>query len=311
VPYTIRNIFGGRLYHYWRAVCDHAALHRLAATAEAGPQLQEPSQVAVLFIGTHLYIHFFPRYYQTFKTFLLPSTPKTFFVFTDMVEESYLYNQPDIAVIPVQHWQFPLVNLMKFHFINTALEPLRRFSHIMYIDADTYGVAPILEREFFSHDKPLFAVRHYNFLTFAGPQPFERNPQSLAAIRAGDDVSTYWQSCFWGGTSAAFLQATHVLAERTQRDLEKNIMAIWWDESFLNKYFIDHKPLVHTCAPMYSWPATKPVPKGVEIKIMHVAENPPDAGNIPSIKKSVRRHRLTTLTPRGQGGHETVSPWRL
>jgi hypothetical protein len=151
-----------------------------------------------------------------------------------------------------------------------------------------YAHSETLEKELFCHDKPLFAVRHYNFIKKSGLNQFERNPQSLAAIRRGDNISTYWQACFWGGKSKDFLKATKIMEKQTDIDIEKKIIAKWWDESFLNKYLIDNKKDVFTCDPSYSWPIQRKIPGPFRARIIHVDENPPDTGG-ESIKLGVRK----------------------
>jgi len=116
----------------------------------------------------------------------------------------------------------------------------------------------------------------------------EHNPESLAAVTEDDDLSTYWQACFWGGRSEYFLKVSKELEERTDKDLEKNIIAKFWDESFLNKYFIENKNLVYTYDPSYSYPATRPIPGPFKKKIVH-DEDPKVMGKATSIKNTLMK----------------------
>jgi len=47
---------------------------------------------------------------------------------------------------------------------------------------------------------------------------------------------------FWGGITSEILKLCNTIRANIDKDLEKNIIAIWHDESHLNRYFIDHKP---------------------------------------------------------------------
>jgi histo-blood group ABO system transferase len=45
----------------------------------------------------------------------------------------------------------------------------------------------------------------------------------------------------------------HYMQENIKADLAKNIIAIWHDESHLNRYFIDNKP-TKILSPSYCYP---------------------------------------------------------
>jgi len=284
----IRRIFGGRSCYYWRYFWDKKAMKK-ALSDNDKIQRQTAEKVAILFIGTNRYIYFFPNYYNSLKKLFLPNTPKDFFVFTDQ-NFDFIRNKKNVIIIPIKHENFPFINLRKFKFINKAKRKLKKYSHIVYIDADMYASSFMFENEFFNHNKPLFAVLHHDFVKKKAFQQFESNPKSMANVGAGD-FSTYWQACFWGGKSADFLKAVEKMAKDTEEDIKKGIIAKWWDESFLNKYLIEHKKDVHTLNPAYSYPELKPIPKGFEKKIIHTYRNPTNLEGL-SIKKGVRKERI-------------------
>lgn len=278
-----------RTYLLWRSLRDWGALRQALGADSGKAQRQAPSRLAVLFIGTSRYIHFFPPFYFSLRGRFLPSTPKTFFVFTDRTRESFLTDKEDVVVWPVRHETFPRVNLLKFKFINQAKEALQEYSHIVYIDADMHADDTTSEAELFCHDKPLFAVQHYNFVRKPAHSAFEHNQDSMAGVGKGEDLSVYWQACFWGGKRDAFLEAVACLEEWTDIDLQRGIVAKWWDESFLNKYLAGRPNMVHTCPPSYAWPARKPVPGRFRMKLIHVDDNPEALREAPSIKAAIRQ----------------------
>ena len=47
---------------------------------------------------------------------------------------------------------------------------------------------------------------------------------------------------FNGGSSVGFLKMSHILADRIKDDLYRGIIAIWHDESHINRYFVDNPP---------------------------------------------------------------------
>ena len=60
------------------------------------------------------------------------------------------------------------------------------------------------------------------------------------------------QGAFNGGRSKEFLQMCEQLSKNTHEDLENNVIALWHDESHLNKYIINRRYKTLPCN--YSYP---------------------------------------------------------
>ena len=64
---------------------------------------------------------------------------------------------------------------------------------------------------------------------------YDRNPKSTAYIPY--NCGKYYVSGgLNGGTAPAFLALCHELERRTEADLQQNVIALWHDESQLNRY---------------------------------------------------------------------------
>jgi hypothetical protein len=237
-------------------------------------QLQFSKKVAVIFIGTNNYIKFFPKYYSSIREFFLPKTKKYFFVFTDRVKEDFLKNKSDVLLVKIDHEKWPLSTMKRFEYLNRIEKKLEDYSHIIYFDADMYINSEITEKEFFCHDKKLFGVRHPNFVKKKGL--FEYRKISTAGVSCEDDLSTYWQGCFWGGQREAVLILSKELEKRTNIDLKNGIIPEWHDESQLNKYFIENKKDVFTYSPLYAYPKKRPIQKPFKKKIIHMTGQDPN-----------------------------------
>jgi len=84
-----------------------------------------------------------------------------------------------------------------------------------------------------------------------------------------DEGKVYYAGGFNGGTTESFLEMSKTIKERINKDLEKNIIAIWHDESQMNRYFIDNPPKV--LSPSYCYPESWNIP--FEKKILALNKN--------------------------------------
>ncbi|MFA5085966.1 MAG: hypothetical protein WC482_06340 [Candidatus Omnitrophota bacterium] len=234
-------------------------------------QKQRPDSIAVIFIGTGRYIEYFPSFYKTNIKFFLPHTKKTFFVLTDRVDYSYPGKKEDIVPVLIESSRWPLPTLFRFKYINRISGQLKGFSHIIFVDADMEAASSITEEEFFCHNRPLFGVQHPCHINRIGT--FESNSGSLACVSAGSDLSTYWQGCFWGGQTEEVLKMSKELERRIDDDLSRGIIAVWHDESHLNKYFIENKNKVYTYHAGYAYPVVLSGKLSCRKKFIHLLKD--------------------------------------
>lgn len=232
-------------------------------------------RVAIIFIGTSKYIDFLPQYYENIEKYFLPNCQKTFLVFTD----GKLENPPE-NIIPYyqEHLEWPYITLTRFEIINKSRDEICKNDFLVFLDADTLVVDEVLEEDFFS-DKPLFGVWHpchnlgmppHNKL----PGAFETNPSSLAYVDVEKELPVvYYQGCLWGGKVPEVLEMIDELQDRTNKDLKNNVIAVWHDESHLNKYFIENKDKVNTLRPEYAYPEVYSGYCDFEPKIVHLAKD--------------------------------------
>jgi len=232
-------------------------------------------KVAICFIGTGKYLNFLPGYYEKIEKYFLPTTEKTFLVFTD----GKLEDLPD-NVIPYyqEHLEWPYITLKRFEIINKARDQISNHDLLVFLDADTLVVDEVLEEEFIS-DKSLFGVWHpchnlgmppHNKL----PGAFETNKLSLASVDVEKELPTvYYQGCLWGGKVPEVLTMIDELQDRTDKDLEKDVIAVWHDESHINRYFIENKNEVNTLGPEYAYPEVFAGYCDFEPKIVHLAKD--------------------------------------
>ena len=212
-------------------------------------------KLAVIFIGTGKYLNFLPTWYESCEKYLAPNTDKTYFAFTD----GELEGLPDnIHPFSQEHLPWLYITLYRFGTILKVKEALEQFDYVLFLDADMRIVDTVSEEELFT-DKKFIGVHHpCHFLKMNPhtqyPGAFETDPRSCAAISEEDDISTYWQGCLWGGKAPFVIDMMKELHRRTVEDEERQVIAVWHDESQMNKFFIENKSEVHTLGPQYAYP---------------------------------------------------------
>ena len=232
-------------------------------------------KIAITFIGTNKYLDFLPKYYENIEKYFLPNSEKTIFAFTD----GELNDTPDnLKVYHQEHLEWPYITLKRFEIINKAREEIDKHDWLVFIDADALPVVEITEEEFFT-DKPLFGVHHpCHFLGMEphtqAPGAYDQNPDSEAYVDTSKGLpEVYYQGCFWGGKVPNVCAMIDELEARVNRDLEKDVVALWHDESQINKYFLERLDMVHTYGPEYAFPEVFKDYCQFSPKIVHLAKD--------------------------------------
>ena len=212
-------------------------------------------KLAVAFIGTNRYLDFLPSWYESCEKYLAPGCEKRYLVFTD----GELKGIPDnITPYYQEHLPWPYITLYRFGTLLKASEEIQEYDYFLFLDADMILVDEVKPEDIFT-DKFFIGVHHpCHFLGMNPhtqyPGAFETNPDSRAAITEDDDISTYWQGCLWGGKVPEVIGMMAELDRRTKDDETRDTIAVWHDESKMNKFFIENKDDVHTLGPQFAFP---------------------------------------------------------
>ena len=232
-------------------------------------------KVAISFLGTGKYLDFLPKYYENIEKYFLPNSEKTILAFTD----GELDGTPEnLKVFSQKHLDWPYITLKRFEIINKAREIINDHDWFVFIDGDALVVDRIEDEEFFT-DKPLFGVHHpCHYLKMPPhnqyPGAYEITENCNAAVDLEKyQPKVYYQGCFWGGKVPEVCAMIDELEYRVGDDLHRNVVALWHDESHLNKYFIENPDLVHTYGPEYAFPEVFKDQCTFKPKIVHLAKD--------------------------------------
>jgi hypothetical protein len=238
-------------------------------------------KIGLLIIATGRYKQLLPPLLRSAEALFFPGHSVTRFVFSDGQ-----FAAPETFVLSIEHEKWPLVTLKRFHYFLRYAERLREMDYLYYIDADMRFVQVCGEEILPAGLAGLVGVEHPGYfregfttitrlVRFAQDRkwpparlknselPFERNPASRAFI-ADSRHSIYYYGGFNGGTAQAFLEMSAELRDAVEEDLSAGIVAVWHDESHLNKYFFDHKP--KWLPPSYSYPEHPECPQIAHLK---------------------------------------------
>jgi hypothetical protein len=210
-------------------------------------------QVAVLYICTGQYSIFWKEFYKSCERHFLPNYNKQYYIFTD-APELFAENAENVHKIYQPKLEFPKDSLMRFDMFLKVKEQLQDFSHIYFFNANIIFVKNILPEEVFPSAEENGLIGYQHAGEYKNPVSefiYERNPVSTAYVKEGTG-KYYYQGCFIGGKAKEFLQMCKELDENIKQDLENDFIAVWWDESHLNRYLLDKKvKLLH---PGYAYP---------------------------------------------------------
>lgn len=205
-------------------------------------------KIAILYIATGKYFIFWERFYETAKNFLFSDREKElqFYVFTD--KERELGGDVKVTVIDNEPWPYP--TLKRYHYFLQLEKQLGEFDYIYFFNANTLFIAPVGEILFPKEYTGLVFVQQPTTLTQNNLEfGYERRMQSKAFIKKGEGKYYVW-GAFNGGTSRFFLEMARTINEWTKSDRENNIIPVWHDESYLNKYVYSLDEKTYTLLPV-------------------------------------------------------------
>jgi lipopolysaccharide biosynthesis glycosyltransferase len=202
--------------------------------------------IAIVIVGTAKYSTLANDLQKSIFEKFLPSRSKHIYLFSD---RDNFDKSKDLTLIKCEHERWPLSSLNRYKLIDSIKKQLLEHEYILYFDSDLLVANRVSEFPF----SKLFAVEHpQNLLSYIWD--VEKNPKSTAYLGEKPDFATYVQGCLWGGESKYVLEMCEILKERAQEDLNNGIIAIWFDESHLNRYFVENINLVSVISPSFSYP---------------------------------------------------------
>lgn len=208
-------------------------------------------KIGVFYICIGKYNIFWDDFYASSEKKFLPNHEKTYYVFTDKPNDGR-FQHPHVCTFFSENLGWPYNTLFRFKLFLEAREQAMGMDYLYFFNANAYFNETINEEIIPRGSFDMIGVLHPCYLgKHRAKYPYERSTASLTCIPQ-DKGSFYFQGCLFGGESQAFLKLADVCNENIQIDLSKNVIAMWHDESHLNKYFSEHTPEI--LLPTYAYP---------------------------------------------------------
>lgn len=206
------------------------------------------SNIGLMVAATGKYVLFVPPLMESARKYFCQGHKVTFFVFTD----GQLPESSDCVRIEQKRLGWPYDTMMRFEMYAKQANILKGMDYLFACDADMLFVDKV-GNEILGD---LVATQHPGFVGKRGT--YETRPDSLAYIPSSEG-KIYFAGGFYGGSYKEVMSLTTELTRRIYADLGRGIIAVWHDESHLNRYLIDHNPTV-VLSPSYCYPESWKLP---------------------------------------------------
>ncbi len=194
------------------------------------------AKVGLCFAATNKYTQFIQPFVDSCRKHFLKNHEVTYFVFTDRAQD--VQSSPDVVVVPTAHLPWPYVTLFRFENYCKAASLFDGYDYIFASDVDMLFVNDAGDEIL----GDLVGTQHPYFQNMIRNQyTYEENSVSTAYV-ANNRGERYFAGGLYGGKTAEFLKLVRTCSENIITDLKKNFIAVWHDESHINRYFIDNPP---------------------------------------------------------------------
>ncbi|KAG8447575.1 hypothetical protein GDO86_014905 [Hymenochirus boettgeri] len=197
---------------------------------------------------------FIQNFLQSAETFFMTGHKVSYYVFTDdinAIPNISLGEGRSLEVLKVtgyKRWQDITMRRMQLIRDLISERVINEVDYIVCLDADlefkdSIGVEILGD---------VVGVIHPGFLA-ESRQAFTHERRDISAgYIPNDEGDFYYTGCFFGGAVEKIYKLTNHCHDAMMQDKAINIEALWHDESYLNRYFLYHKP-TKLLSPEYAW----------------------------------------------------------
>lgn len=216
------------------------------------------NKVAILYICIGKYVVFWREFYESYEKLFLSSSHKEYFVFTDQEKVCYEDNE-NVHIIFQKDLGWPGNTLFRFKIFIGIEEQLNRFDYCFFMNANMLCNEMVMEKDFLPIKEDILVVQHPGFYNKpCYKYPYDRNKKS-SAYMSYNQGDVYVCGGVNGGKTRSFMNLCHELSNNIDEDYEKGIVALWHDESQINKYIWLHSSY-RVLTPAFCFPEGSKIP---------------------------------------------------
>lgn len=251
-------------------------------------------RIGILYICTGKYDIFWKDFYLSAERYFFTEDSnviRKYYVFTDNKSLFGEKENKHIYKIYQENLGWPNNTLKRFHiFLSIKEQLMKETDYVFFCNANLLFMQPV-NNEILppANSNGLVGTLHPGFFNKSNREfTYERNPLSTAYIAEGAGEH-YYAGGFSGGKTKEYIQLCEILKARIDQDTSNKLIAVWHDESHVNRYFLDIPPM--TLSPAYLYPEGWTLP--FEEKIMIRDKSKKEYGGHKHLrKKNSWLHRL-------------------
>lgn len=192
-------------------------------------------KICILTIATNKYIQFVERLLDNIDDNFLNGHDIQCLLFTDHEVET----SDNVRVCKIDHEPWPMPTLKRYNYFIKEKDFISQFDYCFYFDVDMAVIDKVGDEVL----GDLVATQHpYQTFHDKKDRSYDRAPESLAYVPFGEEGDNYYAGGFNGGSTKRFLEMAEIIADRVNKDMSNGVIALWHDESHMNRYLIDNPP---------------------------------------------------------------------
>jgi len=205
-------------------------------------------KIGILLLATWKYARFIDNTINGIKKHFFKDCDTKIFLHTD---SEFEYGADKI--LHLQHKPWPLITLFRY---KTFIDYQNQYDvdYLFYLDIDV-DIKRDINKDILSN---FCVIEHWCYSGRRGTP--ETNPKSKACIFKHEPL-TYVCGGFFGGKKDYFLHMCNLLYSNIVEDYNNNIIAVWHDESHLNRFVVNNKKDINILHPSYMSAITELYPE--------------------------------------------------